>query len=237
MANKEVLKLILKERVDLLFWVMLLFNCVTTFVTPAVDWYAPYKLVLLLWLCSGAWLLLPLASRLRQEGTSWGLAVLALLVGTVYLLPLSWPLKVEYPLLEGWFLLTVPLILCNVWRHFGWREMLQPQGLLWTLWPVLLLGGAVWCVEDPDLGSLGAALLQQVFYLLLGCHYAACGVTYRKRWLFTLGLLLVTLGFWACVVSYSFVLPFYAYYLLWALGFLVLELVFPLMKPGEGDRR
>ena len=41
MANKEVLKLILKERVDLLFWVMLLFNCVTTFVTPAVDWYAP----------------------------------------------------------------------------------------------------------------------------------------------------------------------------------------------------
>ena len=62
-------------------------------------------------------------------------------------------------------------------------------------------------------------------------------MTYRKRWLFTLGLLLVTLGFWACVVSYSFVLPFYAYYLLWALGFLVLELVFPLMKPGEGDRR
>ena len=53
MDKRQLGKLILRQRKDLIFWVVLLFNTLTAFATPAVDWYFPLKLVLLLWVGSG----------------------------------------------------------------------------------------------------------------------------------------------------------------------------------------
>lgn len=39
MDKVQLSKLILRQRKDLIFWVVLLFNTLTTFATPALDWY------------------------------------------------------------------------------------------------------------------------------------------------------------------------------------------------------
>ena len=97
---------------------------------------------------------------------SWRQA--ALVLGVLYLFPAAWPLKVEYPLLELWFLVMVPCTWYSLWHFYGKRRMLRPRGILWTLWPVLQTAGALWAVADPDRGALGAAFLQQLFYLAPG---------------------------------------------------------------------
>lgn len=97
MDKMQLGKLILRQRKDLIFWVVLLFNTLTAFATPAVDWYFPLKLVLLLWVGSGVWLALPVIERLKKRKRAWQLAAAALVLGVLYLFPAAWPLKVEYP--------------------------------------------------------------------------------------------------------------------------------------------
>ncbi|WP_302124225.1 hypothetical protein [Acidaminococcus fermentans] len=233
MDKRQLGKLILRQRKDLIFWVVMLFNTLTAFATPAVDWYFPLKLVLLLWVGSGVWLALPVIERLKKRKRAWQLAAAALVLGVLYLFPAAWPLKVEYPLLELWFLVMVPCTWYSLWHFYGKRRMLRPRGILWTLWPVLQTAGALWAVADPDRGALGAAFLQQMFYLALGVEYARCGARYQHRILFNGGLGLITAAFWSCLTSFQFVLPEPAYPVLWAAALGVMNWILPELARGK----
>ena len=111
--------------------------------------------------------------------------------------------------------------------------MLRPRGILWTLWPVLQTAGALWAVADPDRGALGAAFLQQLFYLALGVEYARCGARYQHRILFNGGLGLITAAFWSCLTSFQFVLPEPAYPVLWAAVLGVMNWILPELARGK----
>lgn len=227
MDKVQLGKLIWRQRKDLLFGWMLLFNIVASFTTPAVDWYVPLKLVLLFWLASGVWLTIPVLGRYRKRTFAWELAVAALVLGLVTLFPASWPLRVEYPALELWFWAAVPFAWYSLWAFFGREKMRQARGILWTLWPVLLLAGALWAVWDTDFGAVGAAFLQQLFYAALGAEYIRSGVRYQHRVLFTGGLLLVSAAFWTALNAFVWILPEPVYPLLWTAACAVLEWIFP----------
>ncbi|WP_281519536.1 hypothetical protein [Acidaminococcus timonensis] len=227
MDKVQLGKLIWRQRKDLLFGWFLFFNIVTSLATPAVDWYVPLKLVLLFWLASGVWLTIPVLGRYQKRSFAWKLAIIALVLGLVTLLPASWPLRVEYPGLELWFWAAVPFAWYSLWNFFGWQKMRQARGILWTLWPVLLLAGASWAVLDPDFGALGASFLQQLFYGALGFEYLRCGAHYQHRLLFTGGLLLVSAGFWMALNTFVWILPEPIYPILWGVACGVLEWIFP----------
>lgn len=227
MDNVQLGKLIWRQRKDLLFGWFLFFNIVTSFATPTIDWYAPLKLVLLFWLASGVWLTVPVLGRYKKRTFAWKLAIVALVLGLVTLFPAAWPLRVAYPALEVWFWAAVPFAWYSLWTFFGRQKMCQPRGLLWNLWPVLLLAGALWAVLDTDFGALGAALLQQLFYAALGAEYIRSGVHYQHRVLFTGGLLLVSAAFWTALNGYLWILPEPIYPAIWVLGCGVLEWIFP----------
>lgn len=230
MDNVQLCKLIFRQRKDLIFWVVLLFNTLSTFVAPSLDWYIPMKLILLFWVGSGVWLVLPVIERLKKRRKAWQLATVALIIGSLYLFPEAWPQKVEYPLLELWFLVTIPFTWLSVWRYYGWQKMCRPRGLLWTLWPILLTAGALWAVLDVDRGALWASFLEQLFYLALGLEYCRNGAYYRHRVIFTGGLTLVSLGFWSMFLAYGWVLPEASYVGVWFFGVAALEVCLPLFS-------
>ena len=87
--------------------------------------------------------------------------------------------------------------------------------------------GALWAVWDTDKGALGAAFLQQLFYLALGLEYCRCGAHYQHRLLFNGGLLLITAAFWSFLTSFVFILPEPVYPVLWAVWLGVLNWIFP----------
>ena len=230
MDNVQLCKLIFQQRKDLIFWVVLLCNTISTFVAPSLDWYIPMKLILLFWVGSGVWLVLPVIERLKKRKKAWHLATVALVIGILYLFPFAWPLKVEYPLLELWFLVTIPFTWYSVWHYYGWRKMCRARGILWTLWPALLTLASLWTVTDTDRGALGAALIQQLFYLALGLEYCRSGVHYGHRIIFSGGLLLISLGFWSSFLSFGWVLPDVSYVIVWFLGIAALEGCFPVFS-------
>ncbi len=199
----------------------------TSLATPAVDWYVPLKLVLLFWLASGVWLTIPVLGRYQKRSFAWKLAIIALVLGLVTLLPASWPpaggISGSGTVVLGggafaWY---------SLWNFFGWQKMRQARGIFVDSVASVAAGrgvGLCWILisgpwEHPFCSSFLRGPGGRV--PPLWCPLPASAAVYRGS---AVGQ---CFGFWMALNTFVWILPEPIYPILWGMACAVLEWIFP----------